>query len=66
MKKNNSTFHLVVTAVFIGILLSFSIFYLTNMLISPETDTADACYDGTVITGSDPGSAFRRDDSAAA
>ena len=60
MKKKNSTFNLVVTTVFIGILLSFSIFYLTNMLISPETDTADTCYDGTVITGSDPGSAFRR------
>lgn len=60
MKKEGSAFHLAVNAIFIGILLSFAIFYLTNMLISPETTTAETCYDGSVITGDDPGSSFRR------
>ena len=60
MKKEGAAFHLTVNAIFIGILLSFAIFYLTNMLISPESTTADACYDGSVITGTDPGSSFRR------
>ena len=60
MKKEGSAFHLAVNAIFIGILLSFAIFYLTSMLISPETSTAETCYDGSVITGNDPGSSFRR------
>ena len=60
MKRESTAFHLALNAIFIGILLSFAIFYMTNMLISPETTTAPTCYDGTVITGNNLGSAFRR------
>jgi hypothetical protein len=60
MKKGSSVFHLIINAAFIGILLSFSIFYLTTMLVGTESSTAATCYDGTVIEGDNPGAAFRR------
>ena len=60
MKKESSVFHLIVNTAFIGILLSFSIFYLTTMLIGTDSATAPACYDGSVIEGENPGSSFRR------
>ncbi|MBR6727524.1 MAG: hypothetical protein IKM08_04980 [Clostridia bacterium] len=60
MKKETATFHLIVNTVFIGILLSFAIVYLTTMLVGTDAAEAPACYDGTVISGEDPGSSFRR------
>lgn len=52
-------FHLFVTALFVCILLSFAVFYVTEDVFS-GTATADTCYDGSVITGSDPIRQFLR------
>ena len=58
--QKRSTFHLVVITVFIGILLTFSIFYITNLLVDPEGSMAATCYDGSVIETTDPISSFHR------
>ncbi|MBQ8357465.1 MAG: hypothetical protein IJX39_06615 [Clostridia bacterium] len=60
MKKELSVYHLIVTAVFIGILLTFSIFYITNILVEGEDSVAPQCYDGTVIEGNGPLTRFSR------
>ncbi|MBQ8342371.1 MAG: hypothetical protein IJY22_08390 [Clostridia bacterium] len=59
-KTENSTFHLVVNTIFIGLLLTFAIVYLTTMLLAPGSQIAPACYDGTVIEGDNAGMEFRR------
>ncbi|MBO5327030.1 MAG: hypothetical protein J6A84_02790 [Clostridia bacterium] len=60
MRKMNSTYHLIVSTVFIGVLLTFSIFYLTNMLTEQKNGIAPTCYDGSVIESSEPFSHLRR------
>ena len=58
MNKEMSVYHVVVCAVFIGLLLTFSIFYLVGMAVDGESMLESACYDGTVIEGEDPVSRF--------
>lgn len=60
MKKERPSFHLFINTVFIGILLSFAVIYLTSTLIDTDSAAAPTCYDGTVISGNDFGSDFRR------
>ena len=51
---------LIVIACFIGILLTASIFYLTNTFITGDIALTPYCYDGGVIEGDDPVNAFNR------
>ncbi len=51
MEKERSVFHLLITALFIGILLSFAIFYLICAAYEHDHDMADACLDGSQIEG---------------
>ncbi len=51
MEKEKSFFHLLVAALFIGILLSFAIFYLICTAHEHDYDAAPTCLDGTVIEG---------------
>lgn len=60
MKKELSVYHLVVAAVFAGILLTFAVFYVINITVDGENVLAATCYDGTVIEGEDPVSVFDR------
>jgi len=60
MKKTNSVYHLTVFTVFIGILLTFSIVYLVNLLTQRDSAIAPQCYDGSVITEAEPFSVLRR------
>ena len=60
MKKGLSVYHLIVTAIFIGVLLSFGIYYLTNMAIYGEEVLTASCYDHTQIEGEDAVSSFNR------
>ena len=60
MKKENSIFHLLVTALFIGILLSLAIFYLICTAFDYANNTENACLDGTQIEGDDILSRFNR------
>lgn len=60
MKKELPTFQLIVITVFLGVLLSLSVFYVTNMFVNADNAVADVCYDGQVIEGSDFISAFDR------
>lgn len=50
-KKTVSFYHLFVTALFVGILLSFAIFYLIHATVGHERATEERCLDGTQITG---------------
>ena len=60
MRKISSTYHLIVATAFIGVLLTFSIFYLTNMLTEQKNDVAPKCYDGSVIESAEPFAHLRR------
>ena len=60
MKQESSMLHLIVVTVFVGILLTCSIFYFTNLLVEGESTVAPSCYDGSVFEKSDPLSAFQR------
>lgn len=51
MKKELSIYHLIVVAMFVGILLTCSLFYGINSIIGREYTVAEQCYDGTVIKG---------------
>ena len=59
-KESRSLGHLLITAIFIGILLSFSIFYLVQTAMGRETDVTDTCLDGSVIGGEDFLNRFNR------
>ncbi len=59
-KKEMSLYHLIVITVFVGLLLSFSIFYITNMLVDGDDKLAPACYDGSTFVGTDPAARFNR------
>ena len=50
-KKTYSFYHLFVTALFGGILISFAIFFLIHATIGREHATEERCLDGTVIEG---------------
>ena len=60
MRKELPTYQLIIITVFLGILLSFSVFYLTNMFVNTDAAIADVCYDGRVIEGEDFISSFDR------
>lgn len=60
MEKKRSLFDLIVTTVFIGILLSCSVFYLITCLVGQRYESAKACFDGTVIEGNSPIHRFER------
>ncbi|MBE6702976.1 MAG: hypothetical protein E7585_06160 [Ruminococcaceae bacterium] len=60
MKKEMSAFHLIVISCFVGILLTVSIFYLTNIFVTGEPSIAPYCYDGSGMTAQTPISAFNR------
>ena len=60
MKKEMTSMQLIVIACFIGILLTASIFYLTNTFITGDIALTPYCYDGGVIEGDDPVNAFNR------
>lgn len=58
--KAYSLYHLIMLTVFVGILLTGAIFYLVTAAIGGENNLTDACFDGTVIEGTDPFSALDR------
>ena len=58
MKKDLSVYQLVIITVFIGLLLSFAIVYLTNTFLGDEPLTV--CYDGSTFEEIDPISTFHR------
>ena len=60
MEKQRSLFNLIVTSVFVGILLSCSIFYLVTCFVGQRYEAADACFDGTLIEGNSPVHRFER------
>lgn len=60
MEKEKSFFHLLVAALFIGILLSFALFYLICTAYEHDHDIAPTCLDGTVIEGEDFLARFER------
>ena len=49
--KNKSLSYLIVTVLFVGILLTCSIFFLTASAIRSDSAQAPDCYDGSVIEG---------------
>ncbi len=59
-KQTRSLPHLLITALFVGILLSFSLFYLIHSASDRENAVADTCLDGTRITGEDLPARFER------
>ena len=60
MEKENSIFHLLITALFIGILLSFALFYMICTVFDYDHTVADTCLDGSAIEGEDLISRFNR------
>lgn len=58
MKKELSVYHLVVITVFVGLLLSFAVVYMADMLLGEETPTP--CYDGSSFEEIDPLASFHR------
>lgn len=60
MEKERSIFHLLVTALFIGILLSFALFYLICSAYEHDHDMASTCLDGSRIEGEDFHARFDR------
>ena len=53
-KSNTRTYHVFVVAFFVCLLLSFSVYFVVGDMLGTEEEAADACYDGSVIEGSDP------------
>ncbi len=60
MRKEISFYHLIVGTVFVGILLTGLVFYVTNTAIDGNNALYDCCYDGTVIEGDGFFSKFER------
>ena len=60
MEKERSVFHLLITALFVGILLSFALFYMICTVFDHDHALADTCLDGSVIEGGDLASRFNR------
>lgn len=58
MKKDLSIYHLVVITVFVGLLLSFAIIYLTDTAL--EDRPSSVCYDGTAFEQTDPLASFHQ------
>jgi hypothetical protein len=54
VKKELSPYHLIVATVFLGLLLTFAIYYTINIMVDGERALSPTCYDGTVIESSDP------------
>ena len=52
-KQTRSLSDLLITALFVGILLSFSLFFLIHSASDRDTAVAPSCMDGTRITGDD-------------
>lgn len=59
-KKTVSFYHLLITALFVGILLSFAIFYLIHAGLGHEHSTEDRCLDGSKISGESFAAYFER------
>ena len=59
-KETHSLSHLLITAIFIGILLSFAIFYLVQTAMGRENNETATCLDGSVIHGDDVLAQFNR------
>ncbi len=59
-KQERSLSHLLITALFVGILLSFSLFYLIHAAGERQNAVADTCMDGTRITGEAFSARFER------
>ena len=59
-KKTRPLPHPLITALFVGILLSFSMFYLISAAGERENAVADACLDGSVIVGDNLPARFER------
>lgn len=51
MEKKRSIYHVTVVTVFVGLLLTFAIIYITGAVIRSRGDTAETCYDGSTIAG---------------
>lgn len=60
MKKEFSLYHLAVVTLFIGILVSCAIFYLTEALLQPRSDIATECLDGSRVEGDGIFADFKR------
>lgn len=60
MEKEYSVYHLIVLTIFIGILLTGTIFYFVTASIGGESSLADTCFDGSVVEGEDPFSLLDR------
>ncbi len=51
MKKEFSLYHLIVLTIFIGVLLTGMVFYITDVVFDQQSTKAEQCYDGTAIEG---------------
>ncbi len=60
MKKPYPLYHLIVMTAFIGILLTGTIFYITNAVFEQKDTVAQTCYDGSVIQGDSAIDRFHR------
>lgn len=60
MEKEKSILHLLITALFIGILLSFALFYLICTAYQHDHDVAKTCLDGSSIEGESFSARFHR------
>lgn len=58
--RANRTYYLVVISLFICLLLSFAVYYLTENALNEPSGVSETCYDGTVIYGEDPMARFLR------
>ena len=53
-KTSAHAYHIFVVAFFVCLLLSFSVYFVVGDLFDAKEEVAPACYDGSVIEGSDP------------
>lgn len=53
-KTSAHAYHIFVVAFFVCLLLSFSVYFVVGDLFDAREEVAPACYDGSVIEGSDP------------
>ncbi len=60
MKKEHPLYQLIVMTAFIGIILTGTIFFVTNAMFEQKSSVADTCYDGSVIEGESLSSTFSR------
>lgn len=59
-KKESPLFHLIVTVVFVGLLLTGAIFYIITATLGGEGAVSATCYDGSVFAGKGPFEAIYR------